>query len=178
LSRAGTMVWFKTIVMSASIIAPAIHLYSRCGLFYYIPIAARFRSNCRHAVPFTATDGRSPGRPSDQEVLVWLTQQGHGSDQESGKESTHPAKYHRVYSAAHLCPRVKLSCMPPYISNTLISAPAPTVRAAVSTGPVCAPGLRLAAADPLRACAESPAGPPAAWRYLPPPAPHRPRVGL
>jgi hypothetical protein len=73
----------------------------------------------------------SPGCPSDQEVLVWLTQQGHGSDQESGKESTHPAKYHRVYPAAHLCPYVKLSCMPPYISNTLISAPAPTVKAAL-----------------------------------------------
>ena len=38
----------------------------------------------------------------------------------------------------------------------------PSVRAAVSPGPVWAPELRLAAAELLRACAEFPARPPAA----------------
>src|SRR5204862_3895197 len=59
-----------------------------------------------------------------------------------------------------------------------VSAPAWVVRPAVSPGPVCAPGLRLAAAEWPRACAEFPARPLATWRYRPPSAAERPRVGL
>jgi hypothetical protein len=57
-------------------------------------------------------------------------------------------------------------------------APAPTVKAAVSPRPVYAPGLRMAAADPLRACSKSPARPPAAWRYHSLFPAEWPRVGL
>jgi len=59
-----------------------------------------------------------------------------------------------------------------------VSAPAPKVPAAVSLGRVCAPGLRLPGAEPLRACAELPARPLATWRYRSPSAAGRPRVGL
>jgi hypothetical protein len=60
LSRAGTMVWFKITVIerlgyraSHSFISKmrALLLHSDCG---------KYRTNCRHAVPFTATDGRLP----------------------------------------------------------------------------------------------------------------------
>src|SRR5262249_40637491 len=57
-----------------------------------------------------------------------------------------------------------------------VSAPGPTVRGAVSRVPVCAPGLRQAAAEGSRACAEFPARQPAPWQYRPPSAAAQPRI--
>jgi hypothetical protein len=74
---------------------------------------------------------------------------------------------------------ILLGVTPHDISTQGVSAPAPTATAApTSRAPACAPGLRLAAAVPPRACEESSARPPAAWRCLPPFAADHPRVAL